>query len=117
MVHSTETADPTLETPASSLATNETVEQVRLALARLDVERRNIIVLRDLQGIDYSEIATMLDIPIGTVRSRLHRARMELREIMGGMGLSHVNGDDLRSVSNPERPPVVAIDGASSHDA
>ena len=65
----------------------ETVAQVQLALSRLDEERRNIIVLRDLQGIDYVEIASMLDIPVGTVRSRLHRARIELREIMNAMGI------------------------------
>jgi len=83
----TQAADLHAESAASVMLAKETVNQVQLALSRLDEERRNIIVLRDLQGVDYAEIASMLDIPIGTVRSRLHRARIELREIMNAMGI------------------------------
>ena len=86
----TETVEPKeqlSDSPASIVMAKETVCQVQAALSRLDEERRNIIVLRDLQGVDYAEIATMLGIPIGTVRSRLHRARIELREIMNAMGI------------------------------
>jgi len=83
----TQAADLHAESAASVVIAKETVTQVQLALSRLDEERRNIIVLRDLQGVDYAEIASMLDIPIGTVRSRLHRARIELREIMNAMGI------------------------------
>ena len=83
----TQTADLHAESAVSVVIAKETVTQVQLALSRLDEERRNIIVLRDLQGVDYAEIASMLDIPIGTVRSRLHRARIELREIMNAMGI------------------------------
>ncbi len=85
-----DTAEPTGQntaSPASIVMIKETVGQVQLGLSRLDEERRNIIVLRDLQGIDYAEIASMLDIPVGTVRSRLHRARIELREILNAMGI------------------------------
>ena len=89
MIDSSESTDQRVESPASIAMAKETVNQVQLALARLDSERRNIIVLRDLQGIDYAEIATILDIPVGTVRSRLHRARIELREIMNAMGIGH----------------------------
>ena len=81
------------DSPESIVITNETVTQVQLAMSRLDAERRNIIVLRDLQGMDYTEIAATLDIPIGTVRSRLHRARIELRDIMQSMGIGLVDGD------------------------
>ena len=86
-VEISEPADRQTESPATIVMAKETVAQVQLALSRLDEERRNIIVLRDLQGIDYAEIASMLDIPAGTVRSRLHRARIELREIMNAMGI------------------------------
>ena len=82
-----EPADRQSESPAMIVMAKETAARVQLALSRLDEERRNIIVLRDLQGIDYAEIATILDIPVGTVRSRLHRARIELREIMSAMGI------------------------------
>ena len=87
MIDSSESGDRQVESPSSIVIAKETVSQVQLALARLDAERRNIIVLRDLQGIDYAEIASMLDIPVGTVRSRLHRARIELRGIMNAMGI------------------------------
>lgn len=50
------------------------------ALQRLDGENRAVVVLRDLEGFDYREIGLILEIPPGTVKSRLHRARMALRE-------------------------------------
>jgi RNA polymerase sigma-70 factor (ECF subfamily) len=50
------------------------------AIAELSDERRMVVVLADLEGLSYEDIAETLALPIGTVRSRLHRARMELRE-------------------------------------
>lgn len=64
------------------LERQEQHDRIQLALAQLDAERRNIIVLRDIQGLDYQEIADLLRVPVGTVRSRLHRARFELKEIL-----------------------------------
>ena len=55
---------------------------VRQAILRLDEQHRSVLVLRDIQGLDYSDIASTLDIPIGTVRSRLHRARTELKDVL-----------------------------------
>jgi RNA polymerase sigma-70 factor, ECF subfamily len=55
---------------------------VRAAIAMLDVERRAVLLLRDFDGMDYDQIAETLEIPIGTVRSRLHRARLELKSIL-----------------------------------
>ncbi len=52
---------------------------VRTELANLTEEHRLILVLRDLQGLPYEEIAETLGLELGTVRSRLHRARMELK--------------------------------------
>jgi RNA polymerase sigma-70 factor (ECF subfamily) len=51
---------------------------VQEALARLDEEQRTIILLRDIQDLSYEEISEILDLPRGTVKSRLHRARAEL---------------------------------------
>ena len=92
-IENAEQRDQQADSPASIVMAKETVTQVQLALGRLDTERRNIIVLRDLQGLDYVEIASMLDIPLGTVRSRLHRARIELREIMNAMGIGQAVDD------------------------
>jgi RNA polymerase sigma-70 factor, ECF subfamily len=75
------------DSPDAIAESNESIQLVQLAMSRLDQERRNIIVLRDIQGLDYAEIASMLELPIGTVRSRLHRARLELRDIMDSMGM------------------------------
>jgi len=52
------------------------------AIAELPEERRIVVVLRDLHGLAYDEIARVLDLELGTVRSRLHRARMDLKEKM-----------------------------------
>ena len=50
------------------------------ALGRLDPQTRALLVLRDLQDLDYQEIAGVLNVPLGTVKSRLFRARAALRE-------------------------------------
>jgi RNA polymerase sigma-70 factor (ECF subfamily) len=53
---------------------------VQQALAQLNHEHRIVLVLREMDGCDYEAIAQILDLPIGTVRSRLHRARIQLKE-------------------------------------
>jgi RNA polymerase sigma-70 factor (ECF subfamily) len=58
----------------------ERSHQLREALARLPVESREILVLRDIEGWSYKELASALHLPLGTVMSRLNRARLQLRE-------------------------------------
>jgi RNA polymerase sigma-70 factor (ECF subfamily) len=60
----------------------ERIEAVQKAILHLDEEARAIVVLRDIDGKSYEEIAEVLNCPIGTVRSRLHRARMDLKDIL-----------------------------------
>ncbi|MFT4833731.1 MAG: RNA polymerase sigma factor (sigma-70 family) [Marinoscillum sp.] len=55
-------------------------DEITIALNSLDVDFRTVIILCDLEGFKYEEMAKILDIPIGTVRSRLHRARNLLKE-------------------------------------
>ena len=55
---------------------------VEQALLRLEPDQRAIILLRDMEGRDYAQIAEMLDCPRGTVKSRLHRARMALKDLL-----------------------------------
>ncbi len=66
--------------PSQQLEIDERRRQVRQALDTLSEEHRIILVLREIDGCCYETIAEMLDLPVGTVRSRLHRARLQLRE-------------------------------------
>ncbi len=59
--------------------------RVIAALDELDDEQRAIIILRDIEAMDYAEIAAVLEIAPGTVKSRLHRARMGLRNKLGAL--------------------------------
>ena len=59
-------------------------EQVREAIDKLPDAYREIVVLRELEGFTYQEIATVLNCPAGTVMSRLGRAREKLREVLSG---------------------------------
>ncbi len=59
------------------------VEDLKLAIGRLTPEQRGPLVLRELEGCSYEEIAEALDVSISAVKSRLHRARLELLAAMG----------------------------------
>ena len=66
--------------PADELERSERDAALHRAIAELSDERRMVVVLRDLEGLSYEEIAAALDLELGTVRSRLHRARLDLKE-------------------------------------
>ncbi len=61
------------------LEREEVTTALRQAIAALPEERRIVVVLRDVEGLSYEEIARALDLEPGTVRSRLHRARLDLK--------------------------------------
>ena len=65
--------------PGEQLLREEQVLQVRTAINSLNEEQRAILVLREMEGCCYDTIAEILELPVGTVRSRLHRARLQLR--------------------------------------
>lgn len=65
--------------PWQQLETSERQQMVRQALAQLSDEYRTALVLKEMDDMKYEEIAEVLQVPIGTVRSRIHRARMELK--------------------------------------
>lgn len=67
-------------TPADQLAQRERAQQIGAALQALSDEHRTILVMRGVEGFDYETIAELLAVSPGTVRSRLHRARIQLRE-------------------------------------
>lgn len=62
----------------------EFVERVRACVRELPDEFRDAVVLRDMEGLSYEEIAATLDLPPGTVRSRIHRGRLLLQEMLQG---------------------------------
>jgi RNA polymerase sigma-70 factor (ECF subfamily) len=74
------TADPP---PDDAAATAQDRERITKALATLSPQHRDIITLSDIEGLSYKEIAEVLDIPMGTVMSRLHNARRRLRAALG----------------------------------
>lgn len=73
-------ADSSVNDPAACASESELQGRLVQALQRLDSEYRAVVVLRDIEGLDYREISEILEIPAGTVKSRLHRARSALRD-------------------------------------
>jgi RNA polymerase sigma-70 factor, ECF subfamily len=75
-----ELADPAGTSPLKQLQISETRQRIVDGLESLDEQSKAIVILRDIEQQDYAEIARIMDIPMGTVKSRLFRARLALRE-------------------------------------
>ena len=95
MTDSIEDAMPKLEekhsaarTPDRLVQAAELSEQLQHGLARLSPELREAVILRDLQQLEYNEIQTVLQVPSGTVKSRINRGRIELARILSEMGVT-----------------------------
>ncbi len=69
--------------PDAAAASAERREKIERALATLSEDHRRIVVLSDIEGLSYKEIADVLEIPMGTVMSRLHNARKRLKTALG----------------------------------
>ena len=87
--------------PYATYISNNERERVRNAIQRLPLESREIILLREYEELSYEEIATLLDCPLGTVMSRLARARARLHDL-------------LMVVSPPQRK--IAIDATETSE-
>ncbi|MDB5350283.1 MAG: polymerase sigma factor, sigma-70 family [Planctomycetota bacterium] len=72
--------DPSMTDPSRPVEQAERDALVQQALLALQPDHRAVVIMKDLDGFRYEEIADALGIPVGTVRSRLHRARSDLRE-------------------------------------
>lgn len=72
-------------TPEAALLRAADRAMVRQALDQLPLELREVVVLREIQGLSYKEIAAVAGIPIGTVMSRLSRARARLEQLLGAL--------------------------------
>jgi len=94
LTDSLEDALPVVENKASSARRpdeqallGELSGQVQVALTKLSPELREAVILRDLQQLEYGEIQQVLDVPEGTVKSRINRGRIELARILHQMGV------------------------------
>ncbi len=83
--------------PSDAIEQRETQQQVLTALGKLDAEYRAILVMRDIEDMDYQAIADVFDWPLGTLKSRLFRARLAMREqllkVMGSVDRRQKTGD------------------------
>ncbi|MBT8486047.1 MAG: RNA polymerase sigma factor, partial [Phycisphaerae bacterium] len=80
--------------PGSRVEREEERARLLQALGRLESPMRAVLVLRDLQGLDYQQLGTVLGIPVGTVKSRLFRARLALRAEIETSGKDDEAGDE-----------------------
>jgi RNA polymerase sigma-70 factor, ECF subfamily len=89
--------DRSLDTaPEAGLERTEDERVLGEAMAKLSAEHRTVLVLKDIDGLKYEEIADVMGVPIGTVRSRLHRARLELKSLLDpdAVGLVDAGGTE-----------------------
>ena len=83
--------DKDYEVPSKDYAPSETMEgeeiekHIRMALGKLPLHFRTVIILRDVQELSYEEISKIMQIPLGTVKSRVNRARLKLQEILSNL--------------------------------
>jgi RNA polymerase sigma-70 factor (ECF subfamily) len=68
--------------PQHEMERAEEERRIQQALNRLSPDHRIVLILKDIEGQKYSQMAEILGVPVGTIRSRLHRARMEMRDIL-----------------------------------
>jgi len=73
------------ESPLEELESRETGAAIERAIGRLRPEYRTCILLRHVEGRSYEEIAEVMDLPLGTVKTYIHRARLELREYLADL--------------------------------
>ena len=76
-------ADPSM-TPAQKSEADELEHAIQHCLNNLPLEFKTVVVMADIQGMDYTEVATSVHVPLGTIKSRLARARLRLRECLQG---------------------------------
>jgi len=73
---------PTLPSAEESAVTNERVREILAGIAKLPDDHRMVLILRDMQGLSYEELAETLGLTLGTVKSRLSRARAALKKML-----------------------------------
>ncbi len=80
--------------PGELMEQGEEEHKLHEAISKLSMEHRAVLIMKDLDGLKYEEIASIMGVPIGTVRSRLHRARLDLRNLLEPQTESNHNATD-----------------------
>lgn len=80
--------------PERAVLRKEDQTRLQNGLTQLSAEHRLVLVLKEIEGMKYEDIAEVLGVPVGTIRSRLHRARVDLREILEAMDRPVADGTD-----------------------
>ncbi len=98
-------AEPVSQQPAAAqdLIQRERAEQLQQALLTLKEQHRQILVLRELEECSYETIAEILELPVGTVRSRLFRARIQLKEQLQTLLPDEMTNEANPNKANPDR--------------
>lgn len=97
-------ADTREPSPAQRVQQEEMLEYLRVAMGNLQDDLRAVLVLRDIDGMDYQKISLVMAIPVGTVKSRLFRARLALRQEMAK--LDAVASPHSPQAATPKQPPA-----------
>lgn len=84
--------------PLDAIEQQDLVTRVRLALAELSFEQRQIIALIDLEGFSYSQVAEILQVPMGTIMSRLCRARRQLKQHLNEQSIMDQRRNNVRRI-------------------
>ena len=105
-------SDPRAPDPLHSVARHESEGMVHASLQRLTPDNRNVLVLHDLEGLALCEVAALLHIPVGTVKSRMIRGRRELARIL--QCPANLRNSFSRGMSARRRGPRVSRGGAAS---
>jgi len=93
-------ADPNM-TPAEKSEADELEHAIQHCLNALPTDFRTVVVMADIQGMDYSEVAVAVHVPLGTIKSRLARARLRLRECLRSFEELLPSSFRLEGESNP----------------
>lgn len=88
--------------PARILEASRNVDKVRAAIALLSDEHRKVLVLVDMEGLSYRDVADVLEIKLGTVMSRLGRARLKLKKILSDSDYASNKTGDNKAEYKPE---------------